>query len=165
MAYTLQGKIIVDPIRETFDGRGMRKKHKESTMILQLGFGEFARLYRTFIEKRYGIFLQAPMFRDHVTIVGGNEVRKIKNRDAWKTFHGQTLTFEVDPSQIYKAWQFWVVPAACPAFQKIRRSLGLMTDPNFHITVGRDYEIANYPTVRPEEIVPFSKLTNGCENE
>ena len=159
----LAGKLVYDPKRiSPSTGKKMRKTHKERTLIVDLPFDDLAAYYRSMIAKRYHLHLQPPLWGAHMTVVGGNEFTKIKNPDAWHKYSHKKVQFKVVPHELYKAWQFWVLPVKDDGFfQMIRDELGLTKPLNFHITVARDYDPKDYPAPRPEVIIPANKLSVG----
>jgi len=161
----LIGKIAYDPYRVIpCTGKTMRKTHKERTAIVTLPRDGLADYYRALVSNQFGIFMQAPLFGAHMTIVGGNEFRHIKNISTWNKYANEKIKLCVHPEKIYRAWKFWVLPVedVNGIFTDIRHELGLTKPVNFHITIGREYEQEEYPSPRPEVIVPYNLLSNGC---
>jgi hypothetical protein len=160
---TLHGRIISEPKRvNPATGGRIRKVHKERSVIIDLPRDDLAAYYRTLIQRRYGIHLQAPIFGAHVTLVCGTEFNQIKDHEHLRMLHNMQVTLKVRPQDVYKAWQFWVLPVEDNGrLAEIRRSLGLLKPYRFHITVARDYEPQHYPAPLPEPVLPFSKLSFG----
>ena len=159
----LNGKLVYDPKRvNPANGKGMRKVHKARTLIVDLPRDDLTDYYRSMISKRYHVFLQPPLWGAHMTVVGGTEFNKIKNHGAWRKYEGKRVQLKVAPHKVYKAWQFWVLPVIDDgSFASIRADLGLFKPINFHITIARDYAPNDYPSPRPEVIIPINKLSVG----
>lgn len=126
------GKLLYDPPRP-----GLKKKHKARSVIIQPKFDDIDLYYQWFLKKRYGLRLQRPVWRPHVTIVKGNE--KIKNELSWKKHDQVIIEYEYSPA-IEKNFQFWTLPVRCDQMKELRRDLGLKPDFPFHITIGRLYD-------------------------
>lgn len=114
----------------------MRKTHKQRTLILQLPRDGLTAFYRWMVAKYKHVVLQAPMWGNHVTVVGGLE--QVPNMHLWKAHEGQQLVFELSPNVI-KHHDFWVMPARAVRFNELRRELGLPPWTEFHLTIGREY--------------------------
>lgn len=130
-----QGKLVYDPHR----GSDFRKTGKTRTLIVQLSRDDLDLYYQWFVRRQFGegMALQRPMFGTHVTIVGGAE--RVPNMDAWKRHQGETVTFEYGPA-VRNHWHFWSLPVYCEYFQELRAELGMKREPDFHITIGRQYD-------------------------
>lgn len=129
--YKLTGKLQYEPHRQDF-----KKSFKARPLIVQFPYDDLSAYYRWFIERKYGLKLQAPMFGCHVTIVRGDEPGwKAKN---WKKYEGHKLTVEVSPL-VYKQRIFWALPIRCQRAHEIRHELGLRNFHNLHLTIGREY--------------------------
>jgi len=134
MRLTAKGRLFYDPIRQDF-----KKQHKMRTLIVQLPRDDLDLYYQWFIEKNFGqsMKLQRPMYGAHVTIVGGNE--RVPNMAAWKKHQNEEIVFEYDPV-VRNHWQFWSLPVYCKRFDEIRAELGMKLEPDFHITIGRQFD-------------------------
>lgn len=159
----LTGKIVYDPIRiGPSNGKVMRKTHKSRTMIADLPRDGLAEYYRSLISKRFHIHLQGPVWGAHLTIVSGDEYRVIKRPQLWLKHSNKRVDITIDPTKIYQAWQFWVIPVIDDgSFKAMRDELGLTKPFNFHITVAREYLPEDYPAPRPEHIIHPTKLSVG----
>lgn len=133
--FTLTAKLLYDPYRKDF-----RKTDKTRTLIAQLPRDDLTALYRWFIKRRFYApwdDMQAPMFGNHVTIVGGRE--KFSS-DAWRKHEGRKVELVLRP-EIYKTWKFWVMPVVnTDLIDGLRAELGLGKLKHPHLTVGRDYD-------------------------
>lgn len=124
------------------------------TLIVQLPRDDLDLYYQWFITRHHGqnLQLQRPMYGPHVTIVSGNE--HVPNLKAWKKYQGNVITFEYD-TVIRNHWQFWSLPVYSEQFQSIRKELGLKAEPDFHITIGRQFDwqpISHHAKRRASEI-------------
>lgn len=79
--------------------------------------------------------LHYPMWGAHVTVLDGRS--HVRNRKDWKKYDGENIDIYYSP-HVEKRWKFWVLPVKCELFSEIRRELGLNSDYNFHITIGRE---------------------------
>lgn len=128
----LSGKLIYEPVRPD-----LKKTHKQRTLIIQPRYDDMDLYYQWFLKKRYGLMLQRPVWRTHVTIVKGDE--RFTNAEAWKKHEGRFIEFEYSP-ELEKRWQFWVLPVRGAKLKDMRAELGLKSDFPFHITIGRLYD-------------------------
>jgi hypothetical protein len=131
------GKLVYDPKRHDF-----RKSHKAHTLILEVDLGDADLYYQHFLEKKFGGWYktQRPMFGLHVTVVRGDEFRKVQS-NLWNILRaGHKIEIEYNPTQLRKKWQFWSIPVRSEELQKLRRDLGLKDWADLHITVAREYK-------------------------
>lgn len=128
------GRLIYDPARPNFN-----KEYKLRTLIVQLPRDDLDLYYQWFIERHHGqwLKLQRPMYGVHVTVVSGKE--RVPNMKAWKKHAGREISFEYDPV-VRRHWQFWSLPAYSEQLQELRVELGLKTEHDFHITIGRQFD-------------------------
>jgi hypothetical protein len=128
----MTGKLVYDPVRPD-----LKKTHKQRTLIIQPRHDELDLYYQWFLKKRYGLMLQRPMWRTHVTVVAGNE--HLPNEASWKKHEGKYVEFLYSP-ELEKHWQFWVLPVSGEGLMDMREELGLKSKFSFHITIGRLYD-------------------------
>ena len=130
-------KLVYDPNRPDF-----KKAHKTRTLIAQLRRDDLDLYYQWFLKQKFGQYLeiQRPMFGTHVTIVRGDESIGRDKMHLWKKYEGQILSFNYDPCSLERHWQFWSIRVESTDMCDIRAELGLRHQPNFHITIGRQYD-------------------------
>lgn len=131
------GHLVYDPKRHNF-----RKSHKAHTLILEMEMGDADLYYQHFLEKKFGGWYktQRPMFGLHVTVIRGDEYRKVKG-DLWGILRaGQQIDIEYNPTQLRKSGHFWSIPVRSEALQQLRRDHGLQNWADLHLTVAREYD-------------------------
>ena len=129
-----KGRLVYDPVRHDF-----KKAHKTRTLIIQLARDDLDLYYQWFITRHGGqnLQLQRPMYGTHVTLVGGAEF--VPRLDRWKKHEGKIIEFEYDPV-VRNHQMFWSLPVYGDHLQEYRLELGMKPEPDFHITVGRQYD-------------------------
>lgn len=125
----LRGKLIYDPKRP-----GVRKTGHGKVLILQPYFDDIDLLYQWFIKRRFGLTLQRPVWKPHITVVSIKD--RVKNEAEWLKRAGTTINFQYSPN-VEQHWKFWVLPIVCEELNSIRAELGLNPINNYHMTIGR----------------------------
>ncbi len=155
---TIPGKIIFDPKDAT-------KKHenqsswKKVAMIVFEGGHDIVRYYAWLIQKRYGVILNLPLRKAHVTVIN-DALRDMASNDKealelWKKtkqkWHNKNVEVVLD-LDVRTNGKYWWLRADADEnilFKEIRNDAGLK-EPyfNFHLTIGfpNEYNIdhSNY---------------------
>ncbi len=124
----LSGKLIYDPKRP-----GVKKTGNGKVLILQPYFDDIDLLYQWFIKRRFGLPLQRPVWKPHVTAVS---IKEKPLEVHWKKYADEMVSFEYSP-EVEQHWKFWVLPIKCDRLNEIRAELGLAPHNKFHMTIGR----------------------------
>lgn len=155
------GRLVYDPKRP-----GMKKRTRPSGAntidwwcILQVD-REITRYYRWWVNRhKWGMtavqpdWLCQPSWDAHISVVRGERIRP-EFRDHWKAYDGEIVNFEyahypflADNRQNRYAndGDFWMVDVRCQRITEIRGELGLRTHHNYHLTVGRTYDVRLNP--------------------
>lgn len=131
------GKLIYEPFRRDF-----KKTHKVRTLILDLKRDDLDLYYQWFLRKQYGeyLYMNRPMYGLHVTVVAGNEHIDKSKLKFWKTHQNEVFDIEYDPSTLTSNWAFWNIKVKSDDLMAIRKELGLSSNFDFHITIGRQHD-------------------------
>ena len=159
MLVNLSGSITYDPPRKNF-----KKTDKTRTMIINVFPGDLAGYYNYFITKEHGpwMFITPPLFKYHVTVVGGRE--HVPDMSAWKKHEGKKITLSYDPASLSERFGFWYVSVTSPKLSDFRRELGIMKDPHFHLTIGRanvDRRLKNIDPAVFDQIIEMIPTVKG----
>jgi hypothetical protein len=116
-----------------------KKPYTKRSLVATLPRDDLDLLYQWFIERQYGqaLRLNRPLFGTHVTIVRHSE--HVPDMTAWGKYEGVQVDIEYDVV-VRNHFGFWSLPVYNDWFQEIRRELGLPPEPDFHITVGRQFD-------------------------
>jgi hypothetical protein len=116
-----------------------KKPYTKRSLVVTLPRDDLDLLYQWFIERRHGqaLRLNRPIFGTHVTIVRHNE--DVPNMALWGRYEGLEVDIEYDVV-LRNHFGFWSLPVYNTWFQEVRYELGLPPEPDFHITVGRQFE-------------------------
>lgn len=126
------GKLIYNPNRP-----GMKKVQRLSPWWLIVDVdNNIGKYYRYWIQRQWGLVLQAPTWGTHITLSNDRDVIDPKYQHHWKKFQGKKIDFEYSVV-IEQHWKFFVLPTRCERFNEIRHELGIFHDHPFHITIGR----------------------------
>ena len=114
-----------------------KKPFEEQTIVGNVS-NDISFYYQWFLFKEQGIKLEPPPFGSHVTINNGKEfVDFKKHKDFLKSLNNKVITLYIDPSKIYRRWEFYCIPVYSKELQRIRDKLNLSCVFCFHITLGR----------------------------
>lgn len=135
----LTGTVRYDPERQGL-------KDKSTCCVIDID-PELANYYRYMVNKRYGISLIKPPWREHISVIQQNLDR---NSDLlkkyWKKYEGLEVTYSYYPfprftgdtsNREHYTGRYWFLSAECDLFYKIREELGLKTNFAPHITIGK----------------------------
>ncbi len=116
-----------------------KKPYTKRSLVATLPRDDLDRLYQWFIERRHGqaLRLNRPIFGTHVTIVRHNE--NVPDMTAWGRYEGREVAIAYDVV-LRNHYGFWSLPVYNEWFQEVRAELGLPPEPDFHITVGRQFD-------------------------
>ncbi|HEV2609257.1 MAG TPA: hypothetical protein VGU61_03225 [Noviherbaspirillum sp.] len=116
-----------------------KKPYTKRSLVATLPRDDLDLLYQWFIEREYGqaLRLNRPIFGTHVTIVRHSE--DVPNMAAWGKYEGREVEVAYDVV-LRNHFGFWSLPVYDEWFQEVRAELGLPPEPDFHITVGRQFE-------------------------
>ncbi|RJF96152.1 hypothetical protein [Noviherbaspirillum saxi] len=132
--YVIRGRLAYDlpPIRSD-------KPYNKRSLVATLPHDDLDLLYQWFVERQYGqaLRLNRPIFGTHVTIVRHGE--DIPNMEYWGKYEGLEVDIEYDVG-VRNHFDFWSLPVYSDWFQQVRRELGLAREPDFHITIGRQFD-------------------------
>lgn len=126
------GKLVYNPHRPD-----IRKKfaHDDWRLVVEVDRG-FSLYYNWWVQKMWGLRLQLPVWKTHITILNGKQNVEPTFRKIWKKYEGKKIEFEFSPA-LEQHWKFFVLPVRCERFNEIRRELGLPDWDKYHITFGR----------------------------
>lgn len=119
--------------------RASKKPYTKRSLVATLPHDDLDLLYQWFIVREYGqaMRLNRPIFGTHVTIVRHEE--DVPNMAAWGKYEGVEVDIEYDVV-VRNHFGFWSLPVYNEWFQEVRQELGLPPEPDFHITVGRQFD-------------------------
>lgn len=116
-----------------------KKPFTKRSLVATLPRDDLDLLYQWFIVRAYGqsMRLNRPLFGTHVTIVWPQE--SVPNMAPWGKYEGRVVAIEYDVV-LRRHFGFWSLPVYNDWFQEIRGELGLAPAPDFHITIGRQFD-------------------------
>lgn len=144
------GRIKYDP------PRGDMKNRTDWWCIIEVD-REITRYYRWWVDKELlnktgvdGFGLCLPSWNAHISVIrGSGDIRGVPRRklhELWKKYDGMKVDFWYSPNVNNVGKNgfagdnfFWCVEVICPQATHIREELGLPSNWNFHLTVGRTY--------------------------
>lgn len=130
---TAQGRLAYNlpPIRSS-------KPYNKRSLVATLPHDDLDLLYQWFVVRQYGqgLRLNRPIFGTHVSVVRPEE--DVPNMALWGKYEGTQVDIEYDV-ELRNHFGFWSLPVYSDYFQKIRVELGLQPEPDFHITIGRQF--------------------------
>lgn len=131
---TVRGRLAYD-----LPPRRSSKPYDKRSLVATLPDDDLDLLYQWFVERRYGqaLRLNRPIFGTHVTIVRHEE--HVPNMQYWGKYEGVDIDVEYDV-ELRRHFGFWSLPVYSDVFQQIRAELGLPPEPDFHITIGRQFD-------------------------
>ncbi|WP_151633848.1 hypothetical protein [Noviherbaspirillum aerium] len=131
---TVRGRLAYD-----LPPRRSSKPYDKRSLVATLPEDDLDLLYQWFIERRYGqaLRLNRPIFGTHVTIVRHEE--HVPNMQLWGKYEGVEVDIAYDV-EVRRHFGFWSLPVYSEEFQQIRAELGLPPEPDFHITIGRQFD-------------------------
>jgi len=131
---TVRGMLAYDlpPIRSS-------KPYNKRSLVATLPHDDLDLLYQWFVMRQYGqgMRLNRPIFGTHVTIVRPEEA--VPRMSLWRKYEGVQVDIDYDV-EVRNHFGFWSLPVYSDCFQEIRVELGLPPEPDFHITIGRQFE-------------------------
>jgi hypothetical protein len=129
---TATGRLIYEPNRPD-----LRKSRKSDDWWLIVETNpNIASYYCWWVEKKWGLKLQLPAWKAHITVLDGRKPVDPKYRDRWNAHKGKVITFEYSV-EFEQHWKFFVLPVRCDQLNQLREELGFAPIDNFHITIGR----------------------------
>jgi hypothetical protein len=133
--------------------RASKKPYLKRSLVATLPHDDLDLLYQWFIERQYGqaLRLNRPIFGTHVTIVRHGE--PVADWGLWGKYQGMEVDIAYDV-ELRNHFGFWSLPVYNDWFQDIRRELGLPPEPDFHITIGRQFDW---------QPVPASARRHACD--
>lgn len=129
------GKLVFDPVN-------VSKKHVRQSSWKRVAMvtmrGDFCKYYAWFIQKRFGVELNLPIRRMHLTFVNDKNIDQklyYKVKDKW---NGKLVEVEYNPQQLVFNGEHWWVRCRCDVLNDIRKEMGLgRYIYGYHLTVGR----------------------------
>jgi hypothetical protein len=126
------GKLVYNPprpdIRKSF-------AHDDWRLVVEVDRG-FSLYYNWWVKKMWGLELQLPVWKTHITILNGKQPVDPEFHKIWRKHENERITFEYSV-EFEQHWKFFVLPVRCERFHEIRAELGLSTWDKHHITFGR----------------------------
>lgn len=119
--------------------RASKKPYTKRSLVATLSHDDLDLLYQWFIRREYGqaLRLNRPIFGTHVTIVRAEE--HVPNMDMWGKYERLEVDVEYD-TEVRNHFGFWSLPVYNEWFQEVRKELGMLPEPDFHITIGRQFD-------------------------
>ena len=126
------GRLIYEPNRPD-----LRKIRKANDWFLVVETNpNIAAYYCWWIEKTWGLKLQRPAFKAHITVLDGRHPVAPDFRGQWKKRAGEVITFEYNV-EFEQHWKFFALPVRCEKLNDIRAELGFESINNLQLTIGR----------------------------
>jgi len=123
-------KVLYDPYRP-----GLRKIRPGSLIVADVD-PNIAKYYRWWVDKQLHLKLQNTAWLPHITVFDGKTPLSKEQMALWNKHQHERIHFEYN-NEIEQHWKFWVLPVESKRLKEIRQELGLPTNKNFHITIGR----------------------------
>ena len=119
--------------------RRSTKPYNKRSLVATLPDDDLDLLYQWFVIRQYGqaLHLNRPIFGTHVTVVRPDE--DVPKMTLWGKYEGVRVNVEYDV-ELRNHFGFWSLPVYSNYFQEIRLELGLHPEPDFHITIGRQFD-------------------------
>jgi len=130
----ISGKIVSSPI-------DVSKKHKKQSKwkstAMVLFNDDFTDYYRWFMKKEFGLVLNQPLRRSHLTIVN-DRTSDMKDGADIMDINGIEVDIYYDPLNVRSNTEHWWINAESKDVEDVRESLGLSRVPYFglHLTYG-----------------------------
>lgn len=129
---TANGILTYNPkrpdVRKTFD-------HDDWRLVAEVDHG-FSLYYCWWVKRQWGLNLQLPVWKPHITVLNGKQPVLPEYHKLWKKHERRKIVFEYSV-EFEQHWKFFVLPVKCEVFNDIRAELGLPAWNHYHVTFGR----------------------------
>ena len=109
--------------------------HDDWRLVIEVDHG-IALYYNWWVERIWGLKLQLPVWKAHITVLNGKQRVEPQFRKAWKAHERERVTFEYNV-EFEQHWKFFALPVRCEYLNVLRAELGLPAWDKYHITFGR----------------------------
>ena len=151
--YKTTGIIRYDP------PRGSMKSNRPGWCVVDVD-KEITRYYREVVSKKFHTRIIEPAWNAHVSVFRGESF--LTKHDLWKAYDGQKVEIYYTNNVVQcgnptgdKRKRFFAVDVRSPFLKKMRDEVGVPSDWNFHLTIGKlpdNYETRElFQNIRTEE--------------
>jgi hypothetical protein len=126
------GKLVYEPKRPEL----RKTRQNDDWWLIVETDPRIANYYNWWVERMWGLRLQLPAWKAHVTVLDGRYPVKPEFRNMWKAHAGEIITFEYNV-EFEQHWKFFALPVRSKKLNDYRKELGFKPINNMHITFGR----------------------------